>query len=57
MVEAYEMVDEGFMTEDDFKEFSFGNIVDMHASMNPDFFKGTIVEKQAADYMAEKAGK
>ncbi|MGB0576499.1 MAG: amidohydrolase family protein [Alphaproteobacteria bacterium] len=55
MVEAYEMVDEGFMTDDDFRDFSFGNIVDMHCGMNPNFFKGTIVEDTAAAYMKEKA--
>ena len=54
MVEAYEMVDEGFMTDDDFKDFAFGNIVDMHCSMNPDFFEGTVVEDTAAAYMKEK---
>ncbi len=44
MVEAYEMVEDGFMTDDDFKDFTFGNVVGMHAGMNPDFFKGTVVE-------------
>ena len=55
MVEAYEMVDDGLMTDDNFRDFTFGNIVDMHSSMNPNFFKGTIVEDTAAAYMQEKA--
>ena len=44
MVEAYEMVEDGFMTDEDFSDFTFGNVVGMHAGMNPDFFKGTVVE-------------
>ena len=44
MVEAYEMVEDGFMTDDDFRDFTFGNVVSMHTGMNPDFFKGTVVE-------------
>ena len=44
MVEAYEMVEEEFMTEDDFRAFTFDNVVEMHTSMNPNFFKGTVVE-------------
>ena len=56
MVEAYEMVDDGLMSEEDFCDFTFGNIVDMHTSMNPDFFKGTIVENEAASYIARRAG-
>jgi len=47
MVEAYEMVEDGFMTDDDFSEFTFGNAVSLHAGMNPDFFKGTVVEDAA----------
>ena len=44
MVEAYEMVEDGLMTDEDFSDFTFGNVVGMHAGMNPDFFKGTVVE-------------
>jgi predicted TIM-barrel fold metal-dependent hydrolase len=53
MVEAYEMVDDGYITEEDFKAFSFGNVVDMHTSMNPNFFKGTAVESEVAKHMAQ----
>ena len=44
MVEAYEMVEDGFMSDEDFHDFTFGNVVGMHTGMNPDFFKGTVVE-------------
>ncbi len=56
MVEAYEMVEDGFMNDDDFREFTFGNVVSMHAGMNPDFFKGTVVEDEVAKYMSGKVG-
>jgi hypothetical protein len=55
MVEAYEMVEDGLMTEDDFRDFSFGNVVRMHAGMNPDFFKGTVVEDAVEKFTAENA--
>jgi predicted TIM-barrel fold metal-dependent hydrolase len=53
MVEAYEMVEDGYINEDDFKAFTFGNVVDMHTAMNPDFFKGTAVEGEVAKHMAQ----
>ena len=53
MVEAYEMVEDGHITEDDFRDFTYGNIVQMHAGMNPDFFKGTAGEADVEAYKAE----
>ncbi len=53
MVEAHEMVEDGHITEDDFRDFTYGNIVQMHAGMNPDFFKGTAVEADVEAYKAE----
>ena len=49
MVEAYEMVEDGLMTEEDFRAFSFGNVAAMHKGMNPDFFKGPVVEDAVAE--------
>ena len=43
--------DEGLLSEEDFRDFVFGNSVWLRASTNPDFFKGTIIEKQATDYL------
>ena len=51
MVEAYEMVDDGFIDDNDFRDFTYGNVVRMHAGMNPDFFKGTVVEKEVSALM------
>ncbi len=53
MVEAHEMVEDGFITDDDFRDFTFANVVRLHGGMNPDFFKGTAVEAEAAKVLAE----
>jgi hypothetical protein len=42
--EAFELVDDGDLTEDEFRSFTFGNAARLHTSLNPDFFKGTVVE-------------
>lgn len=43
--EAYELVEEGIIPAADFQDFVFTNPAKMWAGMNPDFFKGTVVEK------------
>ena len=43
--EAWEMVEHGLITEENFREFTLTNAVELHAGMNPDFFKGTVIEK------------
>ena len=45
--EAYEMLEHELMTEEDFRAFVFENVVRMYGEVNPDFFKGTAVEKEA----------
>lgn len=45
---------EGFIEEADFRDFTFGNVVEMHAGMNPDFFKGTVVEDAVEKLKVEK---
>jgi predicted TIM-barrel fold metal-dependent hydrolase len=52
-VEAYEGVEHGFMTEEDFRDFVFVNPIKLHAGMNPDFFKGTVLEKEAEKVLGE----
>jgi predicted TIM-barrel fold metal-dependent hydrolase len=46
--EAYELVEHGLLTEEDFRDFVFANPVRLHTAMNPDFFKGTVVESAVA---------
>ena len=47
--EAYEMVEKGFVTDQDFREFTFSNAARLHTRNNPAFFKGTVVEEAVAD--------
>ena len=42
------------INEDDFKLFVFENCAEMHAQMNPDFYKGTVVEDAVSKVMAGK---
>ena len=46
--EAFEMVEKGFVTEQDFREFTFTNATLLHTRNNPAFFKGTVVEQAVA---------
>jgi hypothetical protein len=52
--EAYELV-EHEITSDDFRDFMFNNAVRFWGEVNPDFFRGTAVEKQAAETLARSA--
>jgi len=43
--EAWERVEEGHISEQDFKEFVFLNPIELWTHTNPDFFKGMVVEE------------
>jgi predicted TIM-barrel fold metal-dependent hydrolase len=47
LAEAYTLVDAGFITPDDFRDFTFANPASLHLGMNPDYFKGTAIESAA----------
>ncbi|HEY2995849.1 MAG TPA: amidohydrolase family protein [Methylomirabilota bacterium] len=49
--EAYELVEDGLIDDHDFRDFMFANAVRFWGEVNPDFFKGTVVEKQAAEVL------
>ena len=53
--EAYELVEHGLISEDDFQDFMFDNAVRFWGEVNPDFFKGTVVEKQAQEVLRHGA--
>ena len=55
LVEAHELVDDGFIDPHDFRDFSYANVVRMHTGMNPDFFTGTVLESQANAVMGRAA--
>ncbi len=42
--EAYELVEDGLISETDFRDFVFANPARLWTGMNPNFFKGTVVE-------------
>ena len=50
--EAYELVEDGFLTADDFRDFTFANTVRLWGTQNPRFFEGTRVAKEAAAVLA-----
>jgi predicted TIM-barrel fold metal-dependent hydrolase len=50
--EAYELVEHELITSDDFHDFMFANAVRFWGKVNPDFFHGTVIEKQAAAVLA-----
>jgi hypothetical protein len=51
--EAYELVEDGLLTEDNFRDFVFANAVRLWGTQNPQFFEGTRVAKEAAAVLAE----
>jgi len=50
--EAYELVEDGHITADDFRAFTFANAVRLWGTQNPRFFEGTRVAKEAAAVLA-----
>ena len=51
--EAWELVEDGLITRDDFRDFTFANAVRLWGAGNPSFFEGTAVAKAAAALLAE----
>jgi len=49
--EAYELCEDGLITADDFRDFTFANAVRLWGTVNPAFFSGTVVEKAAAQVL------
>jgi hypothetical protein len=50
--EAYELVEHGLIGDGDFRDFMFANAVRFWGEVNPEFFRGTAVDKQAAEVLA-----
>src|SRR6266566_746847 len=50
--EAYELVEDGHITGDNFRDFTFANAVKLWGTQNPKFFEGTRVAKEAAAVLA-----
>ena len=47
------VAEHGRITEDNFRDFTFANPVELHGAMNPAFFEGTVIEKAAAELLAK----
>ncbi len=54
LCEAHSLVDEGILTDDDFRSFVFANAAELHGGTNPDTFKGTVVEDDVAKLLVER---
>ena len=52
LAEAHEMVEDGVITADNFRDFTFANAVHLWGSQNPRFFEGTAVARAAAEELA-----
>ena len=55
LAEAWELVDDGLISRDDFRDFTFTNMVRLQAGLNRDFFKGTAVEAEAEEVLRKEA--
>src|SRR5262249_53801278 len=55
--EAYELVEDGLISVEDFRDFTFANAVRLWGAGNPRFFEGTAVAKAAASVLAESAAR
>jgi predicted TIM-barrel fold metal-dependent hydrolase len=55
IAEAHELVENGRLREDDFRDFAFANAVRLHGGMNPAFFEGTVVEQAAREVLSKES--
>ncbi len=55
VAEAYEQVEHGHITDEGFKNWVFSGPVKLHGGANPNFFKGTILEREAAAVLQAEA--
>jgi hypothetical protein len=55
--EAYELVEDGVISKDSFRDFTFANAVHLWGTQNPRFFEGTAVAKAAAEELARGAAR
>ncbi len=53
LLEAHELVEDGHLSVQDFRDFVFRNPVRFYTAVNPDFFRGTRVEAEVEPVLAE----
>ena len=52
LTEAWGLVRSKLITEDNFRDFTFTNAARMHTQVNPDYYKGTVVEGAVGKLLA-----
>ena len=52
LAESYELVEKELITESDFREFTFTNMIKLHTALNKDFFTGTAIESEVNKVLA-----
>jgi predicted TIM-barrel fold metal-dependent hydrolase len=52
LAEAHELVEDGVMSPDNFRDFTFANAVHLWGTQNPRFFEGTAVARAASEELA-----
>jgi hypothetical protein len=55
IAEAWETVERGLLSPEDFRAMAFVNAVTLHGGMNRDFFTGTCIEKEANEILGGTA--
>ena len=55
LTEAWNLVNGKLLTPENFRDFTFVNPAMMHLSMNPDYFKGTVIEAEAGRLLEKAA--
>ncbi len=55
LLESHKLVDEGLLSDADYRDFVFTYPARLHLEMNPDFFDGTPVEPAAKDLLRSPA--
>lgn len=51
LLESHQLVDEGLLTDADYRDFVFSNPARLHVEMNPSFFDGTPVESAVKELL------
>lgn len=55
LAETHEAVEDGLLSEEDFKDFVFTNPVTLQTKLNPAYFKGTCVEGAVVKFLGERS--
>lgn len=54
VTEAYELVEKGLITDDDFRAFAYTHPAEFYAGVNPKFFEGTKIEREVRGFLSQE---